>query len=219
MNKLCNDLTPTIEFVYFDLGNILLTFDPVKACRGLAALLATTPIEARKALYDSGLETRYEHGKVSSHGFAEELRRTFGRPESTHPDSAILESVSDIFTPIDSMRGILQSVRASGRRVGLLSNTCEAHWEWIGRQQYSVMDFSFDATILSFEVGTMKPERQIYLTAEEAAKTPVEQILFLDDRQENVDAAVAFGWNAKQCFGGDGAIGRLQEYQLIDLAR
>jgi len=212
-------LIPTIEFVYFDLGNILLSFDPGKACRGLAALLDTSPTKARKALYDSGLETRYEHGEVSSHGFAEELRKTFGHPESTHPDSAILESISNMFTPIESMRGILQSVRDSGRHVGLLSNTCEAHWEWIVRQRFAVMDFSFDATILSFEVGTMKPERQIYQTAEEAAERPVEQILFLDDRQENVDAAIAFGWNARQCFGGDGAIGRLQEFQLIDLAR
>jgi epoxide hydrolase-like predicted phosphatase len=208
-----------IEFVYFDLGNILLSFDPVLACKGLAGQMNSTPIEARKALYDSGLEEKYEHGEVTSREFAAQLRQYFGRPESEVSDSAIVESISNMFEPIESMEGVLDSVRAAGYRVGLLSNTCIGHWSWIEQQQFSVMDFSFDATILSFEVGSMKPDRRIYEVAEESANVPVETILFLDDRQMNVQAAQSYGWNAAQCLGGREAIRVLQEFRLLDITR
>ena len=207
-----------IEFVYFDLGNILLSFDPVLACNGLARLMNVTPIQAREALYDSGLEEEYEHGRVSSHQFANRLREHFGRPESEVFDDEIVESVSNMFQPIRSMEGVLDSVRSAGYGVGLLSNTCLGHWTWIEQQQFAVMDFAFDTTILSFEVGSMKPDRKIYQIAEESANVAVEQILFLDDRQQNVDAARSYGWQAAQCLGGAEAIGVLKEFRLLDFA-
>ena len=62
----------------------------------------------------------------------------------------------------------------------------------------------------------MKPQRRIYEVAQHAAATPVENILFIDDRHENVDAALAFGWNAKQCFGGQQAIDVLRNHDVMD---
>lgn len=205
-----------IEFVYFDLGNILLSFDPRLACQGLAQLMNTTPVAARQALYDSGLEERYEHGEVTSDQFATELRNCFGRSESEVSDAAVIESVSNMFTPVESMVGVLDSVRAAGYRVGLLSNTCVGHWSWIEQQQFRVMDFSFDATVLSFEVGSMKPDRRIYEFAKDSAAVSAAAILFLDDKAENVAAARSFGWNAAQCLGGDQAIEALQEFRVLD---
>ena len=205
-----------IEFVYFDLGNILLSFDPRLACQGLARLMNTTPVAARQALYDSGLEERYEHGEVTSDQFATELRNCFGRSESEVSDAAVIESVSNMFKPIESMVGVLDSVRAAGFRVGLLSNTCVGHWNWIEQQQFRVMDFSFDATVLSFEVGSMKPDRRIYEFAKDSAAVSAAAILFLDDKAENVTAARSFGWNAAQCHGGDQAIEALHEFRVLD---
>ena len=48
----------------------------------------------------------------------------------------------------------------------------------------------------------MKPDSAIYDAAEQAAEVAVESILFLDDRQENIDAANARGWRAHCCVGG-----------------
>jgi FMN phosphatase YigB (HAD superfamily) len=207
-----------IEFVYFDLGNILLSFDPALACQGLADRVGASPKEARIALYDSGLEERYEHGQVSSHQFAVEIRQTFELSESEVSDSVIVESTSNMFTPIETMNGVLTSVRNAGFRVGLLSNTCLGHWQWIQQQQFPVMDFVFDALVLSFEVGSMKPDRPIYEAAELAAGVSSDRILFLDDRPENVEAAQSFGWNSTECLGGPQAIEVLKAYHVTDLA-
>lgn len=45
----------------------------------------------------------------------------------------------------------------------------------------------------SSRVGVAKPDRRIYEIAVEHAGVPPDRCLFVDDRQENVDAAVAFG--------------------------
>ncbi|GGV43681.1 hypothetical protein GCM10010277_33540 [Streptomyces longisporoflavus] len=45
----------------------------------------------------------------------------------------------------------------------------------------------------SADVGVVKPDRRIYEIALERAGVPAERCLFVDDRKENVDAAVALG--------------------------
>jgi FMN phosphatase YigB (HAD superfamily) len=207
--------TNRIEFVYFDLGNVLLSFDPARACRNLASRFKITDAQARAVVYESGLQDRFEHGQVSGEQFAEDIRQRLRSTESAMPTLDVLDAISDMFVPVDSMCGVLQKVRERGCRVGLLSNTCHAHWDWIVRQNYRVMDFQFDVTILSFEVGSMKPDETIYGAAENAAGVKGDRILFLDDKQENVDAALQRDWHAARCLGGQQAIDALKGFGVM----
>ncbi|MGB7347586.1 MAG: HAD family phosphatase [Pirellulaceae bacterium] len=189
-----------IEFVYFDLGNILVSFDPKIACQNIARLFDVTSEQAQSAVYDSGLEDKYEHGELSEAGFLAEVRRELGGKDV--PLQAFLDGLGDMFKPIESMQRTIRQVRDAGYRIGILSNTCFAHWDWVVRQKWPVMEGPFDAVTLSYEVGAMKPAKKIYAAAEQAAGVSAEQIFFVDDRQENIDAAIARGWQAAQCFGG-----------------
>jgi putative hydrolase of the HAD superfamily len=47
--------------------------------------------------------------------------------------------------------------------------------------------------VSSARVGVAKPDREIYEIAAERAETAVERCLFVDDRLENIEAAVALG--------------------------
>lgn len=49
------------------------------------------------------------------------------------------------------------------------------------------------SVVNSSVVGVAKPDRRIYEIAVEHAGVPTDRCLFVDDRQENVDAAVALG--------------------------
>ena len=242
--------TTKIDFVYFDLGNILVTFDPDKSCENLAGLFGVTSAAANDALYKSGLEDRYEHGEVSDEELADQLRSKLGqagsdvstrdvstrdvstrdvstrdvstrdvstRNVSTHDVSTheILDAVGDMFQPIESMAQTIRDVLATGMRIGILSNTCAAHWDWVIRQGWSATAGPFEQTILSFEVGSMKPDSKIYAAAETAAGVSPDRILFVDDRAENVAAAQQRGWNAVECLGGEPATAVLREFAII----
>ena len=204
-----------IEFIYFDLGHVLVSFDPAIACRNLADMLSLEIEPVRHAVYESGLQDRFEHGEISGEEFVAGIRERLGLRAEQMPFGQTLDAASDMFTPIDSMAEVLELVRDGGLRVGLLSNTCHAHWDWICRQPYFVNEFSFDATVLSYEVGAMKPAAAIYAVAEEASGIAANRLLFLDDKPENVEAARARGWHAALCLGGEPAIEALKQYRVL----
>ncbi|GAP48846.1 HAD family hydrolase [Streptomyces azureus] len=50
-----------------------------------------------------------------------------------------------------------------------------------------------DHVVSSARVGVVKPDREIYEIAAKRAETDIERCLFIDDRLENIEAAVALG--------------------------
>jgi len=113
------------------------------------------------------------------------------------------------------MAEVLNRVKENGFGVGLLSNTCHAHWDWIRRQSYLMNQFQFDAIVLSFEEGAMKPDSVIYEVAEERSGIPPKNLLFLDDKPENTSAALSRDWQASCCLGGQQAVQALQDFGVL----
>ena len=224
---------PRIRFVYFDLGNVLVSFDPAIACANVAALFGIPLAMAEQVIYTSGLETRLERGQLTGDQFTAAVRdRVLSNEAAGVADDSrqrpgptidpnevtteqLLQAISDMFMPIDAMGPAIDRLRRRGLGVGILSNTCEAHWGWLTRQSYSVLSGQFDGLVLSHIVGAMKPDAAIYDAAERAAEVDPREILFLDDRAENVAAAKTRGWNAEWCFGGTPALRVLQQHGLI----
>ncbi|GHF05384.1 hypothetical protein GCM10010359_02940 [Streptomyces morookaense] len=50
-----------------------------------------------------------------------------------------------------------------------------------------------DHLVSSTRVGVAKPDREIYEIAVERAGIPADRCLFVDDRKENVETAIALG--------------------------
>jgi 2-haloacid dehalogenase len=54
----------------------------------------------------------------------------------------------------------------------------------------------FGPRVLSFEVGSMKPDQRIYRDLIKACAVEPGQIVFIDDNQRNVESAIATGIKA-----------------------
>lgn len=87
--------------------------------------------------------------------------------------------------------------------VGCLSNTNPIHWPMFAAE----LDDGaiFDHPIVSYQIGLMKPDREIFDYAIEQVGLPAETILFLDDHPTNVTAARGVGLRAERVFGPDTA--------------
>jgi HAD superfamily hydrolase (TIGR01509 family) len=83
--------------------------------------------------------------------------------------------------------------------VGCLSNTnaghCDDHFS-----RWPIFD-AFDYRFLSYELGLLKPDRDIFDRVAELVAVPPERILFLDDNQLNVDGARDAGLAAARVRG------------------
>jgi len=85
-------------------------------------------------------------------------------------------------------------------KIGILSNLIMLDKNRLNSQ----VDFNFvDELFLSFELGMVKPNNEIYEKVEELLGCDGEKILFIDDREENVLAAKNRGWNVLQATGED----------------
>jgi FMN phosphatase YigB (HAD superfamily) len=93
---------------------------------------------------------------------------------------------------------LVAQLYAAGYRLGILSNTCEAHWDYVSDGRYRIIPELFEPCVLSFRIGTMKPSREIFLAAADLARVGPDEVLFLDDRQENVEGAQQAGLDAIQ---------------------
>lgn len=181
------------EFFYFDMGNVLLDFDHEIACRRVAALTGLPADIVRHAIFQSGLELRYERGELTTEEFHAEFCQATGARLAV--DELAL-ACSDIFTLKAEMPAILAALQSAGRRVGLLSNTCDAHWRFVYPFRYPDMWRGFETFALSFELKALKPEPQIYRQAAALAGVPLEGLFFIDDRADNVTQALELGMDA-----------------------
>lgn len=184
---------PPIQMVYFDLGNVLLHFDHQLSCQNLGRLFEVPSSEVQQVVFESGLEDQYESGQISTREFYELLCE---RWERKPPLREVCHAAADIFRINHPTVSLLAQLKAAGYRTGILSNTCEAHWQFVADGRFRFLVDFFDSLILSYEVKSMKPDSKIYQAAIEEAKLEADEIFFMDDRQENVDGALTSGLHA-----------------------
>ena len=85
---------------------------------------------------------------------------------------------------------LLAELHAGGTRVALLSN---AGFDFSDPFRHSPMAAYFEAMFVSAELGLIKPDPEIYRVVARELGITLEQMVFIDNKKINVDAAVALG--------------------------
>ena len=73
----------------------------------------------------------------------------------------------------------------------------------------------FDVTFLSYEMGLVKPDREVFDHVAASLGTPPGRIVFLDDNAINVEQAAAVGFAARQARGVDEARAALVDLGVL----
>lgn len=88
---------------------------------------------------------------------------------------------------------LIEQLKKNGLRIGMLSNIDDRYTKLI-------RDFGFYAPfepcLLSCEMGLEKPDPKAYELLLKTINLPAEDIVFIDDKQENVDSAKKLGIDA-----------------------
>jgi glucose-1-phosphatase len=181
----------TPRFIYFDLGKVLLDFDPERMYRQIADVAGIGAEQVQAALA-AGLQVAYELGKLDSRG----VHEAFCRQTCTHLDyEGFSLACNDIFTPIGSMQAVVAQLYQAGHRLGILSNTCDGHWDYCLRRYGFLREF-FSVYALSFEIGAAKPEGTIFHKAADLAGCRPDEIFYADDIAGHVAGARGVGYDA-----------------------
>ena len=195
----------TPRLLLFDLGNVLIHYDPIGPLTKLVPGTVDRETITRRWASCEALR-RLETGRCRPDEFAAAVVAEFDlrvTPRQFLANFALWDR--------GPMAGAIELLRAlRGRyRLACLSNNNAVHW---GRLCSAFgVDREFDAAYLSHQIGVMKPDRRAYEHVLSVERAPPQDIVFLDDNAENVDAARAVGMSAFRCVGIDAARRRLDE--------
>lgn len=180
---------PPSPTVVFDLGEVLVVSTGVLPL--LAAELDVTEGRLRDAYwlgrpaYDlGGLPEEYWTGVVEALGH--------------RPAPALLRRIEELDStkwaalPPVSAR-LLDRLVADGVRLGVLSNAPAPLAAAVRAAPWSA---PFAQLVFSAEVALAKPDPAIYAHADAVLGTGPADVVFFDDRADNVEAALAHGWDA-----------------------
>lgn len=98
---------------------------------------------------------------------------------------------------------LINSLRSKGHRVFALTNTSPPHVEVMKRLGWTSF---FDGFFASCELNSIKPEKRIYLLMLKAIQAKPGDIVFIDDREENIRGAEDAGISCTILFRGVQAV-------------
>lgn len=177
-----------ITAIAFDLGNVLVKVDHGRFCRRLGALAHRSPEEVFQAVFATDLEPGFDTGRISPEEF---YRRITARFQVSLPYPRFCAFWNEIFAPMDSIEEILDHLQPR-YPLFLLSNTNILHFQDIQKRFPNILQY-FHAFILSFTVGSRKPEPGIFQALIREAGLPPGNILYVDDKLPFVEAARGHG--------------------------
>jgi len=182
---------PHARAVLWDLGHTLVDWDPRRLYRQLL------PNEDAVEDFLGGVCTMDWH---SRHDAGVSMAENRAALIEAHPDKADLIIAWDtrwaeMFDGwVEGMEPIVHALEADAVAQYALTNLPAEKWPHILQTYPAIAGFA--AHVVSGEEGLIKPDPRIYeTTAARIAHAPAETVFF-DDRQDNVDAARAFGFDA-----------------------
>jgi HAD superfamily hydrolase (TIGR01509 family) len=200
-----------ISWLLFDLGGVLVEVDQSRIFEGLSGITGRSPSEVQAGLlahqpfWDQFIVSEFSDEQV-----AREVNKSLGSSLGTSEVVAALNA--ELGDVIHSTADLLPALKTKVG-VGCLSNTNTLHWD---RLLYAY-DFMllFDRRFASQIVGHAKPSHEIYRVASSNLGVEPSEILFFDDKIENVRAAQSLGWNARLY---KNHAGLMQDLELFNLA-
>ena len=148
----------------------------MRFCRRLAALAGLTPEEVYARVFASDLDPAYDTGRLTSEEFHRRVTEASAWP-CPSPGSPPGGATSS--PPWRAWRR-LSSGWPGAIPYYLVSNTNPLHFAHI-REHYALLHH-FKRLVLSFEVGSRKPEPAIYRALIRQTGLPPQQCLFVDDK-------------------------------------
>ena len=178
-----------IPIIVFDLGKVLVDFDYSIAARRVGARSTQPPENLDAFLSSSPALVEFETGLLTRQAFFDQVRNATGFLGDIREFGGMF---ADIFTEMPPMIELHAELRRRGFKTYIFSNTNDLAVEHI-RRNFPFFE-SFDGYIFSYEVKAMKPDAPIYEALERMTGRCGEEILYIDDRAENIAAGAARGW-------------------------
>ncbi len=201
-------MSADIGVLLFDLGGVLVDYTGVRDLRRLLPAAASEADISERWGRCPHTES-FCLGRSSAREFGERFVREWGIAMA--PQLFLEEFGTWSRSLLPGAAELLAALRPRFR-LAALSNSNELHWE---RNTALGITGLFEVAISSHQVGLAKPDPRIYLTALRRLKATPGEVMFFDDLQANVAAALELGIHAFRVEGVEGIRARLSAAGML----
>jgi len=173
----------------FDLGNVVFNVDmnliPIHWAEN-----SGIPLEKIKNYFDKDKNfDKFERGDLTEEEFREITNKNLGMNLNEEDFDEGLTAL--YLDETDDINSLLKKLKKNYRIIAL-SNTNIIH-KRVWREKYKDTMDQFERIFSSHEINTRKPETEPYLIALDYLKMKPEEVIFLDDKPENIEPAKTLG--------------------------
>lgn len=196
-----------MTWIVFDYGEVICRRPPATAFARLAESVGAPAADFEDAYW--------RHRDAFDRGMAEldywcAVGERAGVAVGPAEAAALTEADVELWNTLDpDSVALLASLAADGRRLALVSNAPIAHGTAFRTREWAA---PFQHFLISGELGAAKPDPEIWRALLDRLGAPAEEVLFLDDREENVLAAKTAGIRAFLWTGADDARRNIEEF-------
>lgn len=173
--------------VVFALRDVAFRWLPDERIDALAALVTMAPGLVDQLVIQSGFNDAAERGAFTLDEFTEQLCALLGLPHTAENTEAIQAAWARSYAPIPAIARLARSEAYRSAVMGNGGPLCETAVD---------SDKTWDATLLSWRIGTTFDGPEAYEKAAATFATTAQSILYFDADQEALNHALSAGWNA-----------------------
>ncbi|MBQ6265231.1 MAG: HAD family phosphatase [Clostridia bacterium] len=179
-----------IKNVIFDLGGVLVELNPEKVIRSLFSEENSDYILHN--IFFSKEWREVDRGTITPEAaFKKHIDRL--ETETFSKVLGIIENWNEYMPPFDDMYELIVRIKASGKKIYLLSNVPPYIHKMTGTLPALRL---FDGFVASCDIKLLKPEKEIYEHLLTKFNLKADECFFIDDTRENVEAARRLGIRA-----------------------
>jgi HAD superfamily hydrolase (TIGR01509 family) len=178
-----------VKLLVFDMGHVFVDFEWETVCQGFCDRAGITRRQFKPILKHIA-SLGYESGRSQTADILREINAKLADLNLTEEEFHTLWNAT--FRENEEMAALLQLLKKD-RPLYLLSNTNDSHFSYLERTHN--VSRHFEELILSYLVGSSKPEEAIYREVLKRSGLKAEECLFVDDLAANIEAASKLGMN------------------------
>lgn len=141
--------------------------------------------------FPDDLMTSFKKGELTEDQFWDSVRQKFNLNLSNQEISMLL---ADSYQVNQNVIDTVKKVRELGVKTCICTNNFPTRINALNQKFNFLIDF--DVQVFSYQVGATKPDPKIFQVLISQSDCLPDEIIFADDKQENVDSAKQLGINA-----------------------
>ena len=195
--------------IILDMGNVLLEWNKDKILQGVSDTKEEYLI-LDKAIFQSGLWERLDLGTMTREELVLKVVSMIGRTYQKKVEEVIWNwpSYIDIYTEVFP---VLSELKKKGHRIFVLSNTSKVFYDLL-EEQLSPLKELLDGFVLSCDIKAIKPDLVMFKEILDKYQLDPTNCVFLDDIEDNTNAAQKLGIKAHQVKKRNDVVDILKSY-------